>query len=401
MRKNLRNLMILMLLLVFAATGLFANGSEEKEVGVTDDSITLGTFQAMSGPLAVIGVPVADGLRAYFEHVNANGGVHGRRIELIIADDQFNPKNTVIETTRLVESDNVFAMVCGLGTGGNLAVMDYLETNKVPFVYQASGSSKLAVPPKEYIFPVQPNYLVEGNVMVRYLAEERGMKNIAIVYRNAEDGKEEYESVKDTIAKVGATLVHAVSVDPAATDFSTEITAIAAADPDAIIVMTFGGQTANFVKQAKQYGLTKQLYLLSYPNASVTFFSLAGEAGEGVETMAWVDVDFTDADYEPFKMWQEFKGDESLPNAFALAGMVAAEVFVEALERTGRDLTRENFIHTLEGFDDWSGAIAQGISYKPYDAEDDSCRLGKQSMYVLRAENGTWVRGADWIYYKE
>jgi branched-chain amino acid transport system substrate-binding protein len=400
MKKLFKGVFVAALLCVLSAAA-FAGGQQEAVTGVTDDEITIGTFQAMSGPVASIGVPVANGLEAYFNHVNANGGVYGRQINLIIADDQFNPGKTTVEVKRLVESDGVFAMIAGLGTGGNLAVMDYLNDGGVPFVYQASGSSKLAVPPKEFIFPVQPNYLVEGNVMVRYLAEEKKAKRIAIVYRNAEDGIEEYESVKKAMKLYDAELVEAIAVDPTATDFATEINKLNAAKPDAIIVMLFNPQTPPFVKQAKQYGITEPTYLLSYPNASVTFMALAEEAAENVECMAWVDVDFTDEDFEPFKIYQETQGEGVIPNAFAVAGMVAAELFVEALTIAGPSLSRESLVKALEGFNDWNGQLGKGISYKSYDADDNTCRLGKQSMYVLKVKESVWVRHADWIYYAD
>ena len=278
--------------------------------------------------------------------------------------------------------------------------MDYVNESGVPFVYQASGSSRLAVPPKEFVFPVQPNYLVEGNVAVRYLAETKGAKKIAIVYRNAEDGKEEYESVKEAIKLYDAELVEAIAIDPTATDFATEINKLSAADADAVIVMLFNPQTPPFVKQAKQYGITEPTYLLTYANAAVTFMQLAEEAAEGVECMAWVDVDFTDEDFEPFLIYQEtFPGE--IPNAYALAGMVAAELFVHALDMAGENLSRADLVDALEKLNDWSGDLGKGITYGEYSADDNTCRLGKQSMYVLKVKDGVWEHEADWVYYQD
>lgn len=407
--KRLSKGLLAAMLFCLLTTAVFANGQQEAAsegiigdtTGVNEDSIKLGTFQAMSGPVASIGVPVANGLEAYFNHVNANGGIYGRQIELIIADDQFNPGKTTVEVKRLVESDDVFALVAGLGGPGNLAVMDYINEAGVPYIYQACGSSRLAVPPKEYIFPVQPNYLVEGNVMVRYLAEIKDAKRIAIVYRNDEDGNAEYDSVKSAMDLYDAELVEAIAVDPTATDFATEINRLSAADPDAVIVMMFNPQTPPFIKQAKQYGITEPTYLLSYPNASVTFMTLAEEAAEGVECMAWVDVDFTDTEFEPFKIYQETHGEDEIPNAFAVAGMVAAELMVESLTLAGPELTREALVDALEGLNDWSGQLGKGITYGEYSADDMTCRLGKQSMYVLKVEEGMWAYHEDWIYYAD
>jgi len=135
------------LLSVLLFLGLFV--SIFAEVGVYNDKVVIGTFQALSGPYAVIGQEMTKGMKAYFNWVNNRGGVYGRKIELIVADDQLNPAKTVVEVKRLVEQDKVFAIVGGLGTYGCLAVIDYLEQNKVPFVYQGAGTSKLVVPPKK------------------------------------------------------------------------------------------------------------------------------------------------------------------------------------------------------------------------------------------------------------
>ncbi|MFW6263749.1 MAG: ABC transporter substrate-binding protein, partial [Thermotogota bacterium] len=117
------------LLIVLVAVMIFSTAfsAENSTNGITDDSVKIGSFQALSGALAFIGVSMNKGMEAYFNWINENGGVHGREIDLIAVDDQFVPSKTVIEVKRLVEQDKVFAIVGGLGTPGCLAVMDYLN----------------------------------------------------------------------------------------------------------------------------------------------------------------------------------------------------------------------------------------------------------------------------------
>ena len=393
------------LLLTALIIPAFATGTQESVPvpGVTDTAIKIGTFQAMSGPVAIIGTSVAKGMQAYFEYINKQGGINGRKIELIIADDQFNPAKTVVETRRLVENDGVFAMVGCLGTPGVLAVMDYLQDSEVPFVYQGSGATQLAIPPKYWVFPFQPNYLVEGNVMVRYLVETKKFTKLGMIYRNAEDGKDSYNSVMNTIKMFpGVEMVRAVAVDPTATDFSAEIQRLAAAEPEAIIVTLFAPQTANYLKQSiQQFGLKKPLYLLNYANPDPTTIAATGaDVIEGVEAMAWVQVDFTQADFPPFKWYQDLHGQGQLPNAFAVAGMIAAELFCEGVSRAGRNLTREDLVKGLESMTDWSGILAKDTLYKPYNENDITCRLGKQRMYPLVVKKGVWEIAGDWVEYK-
>ncbi|HOO74086.1 MAG: ABC transporter substrate-binding protein [Thermotogae bacterium] len=369
------------------------------ETGVSYNEIKVGSFQAMSGAVALIGQNMAKGMQAYFNYVNDNGGVNGRKINLIIADDQFNPAKTTVEVKRLVESDGVFAMVGGLGTPGCLAVMDYLNTSKVPFVYQGSGSSLLAIPPKQYVFPVQPNYTLEGNIVINHLIKDKNAKRIAVIYRNADDGKEFYASAKKAMEANGMKFAAELAVNTTANDFSTELTKLIAARVDGIALMVFSPQSANFVKQARQYGLKSQPIVMSYANSDVTFITLAGEAAEGVEAMAWVNVDFSNPDLQSLRIFEKYYNE--IPNAYAIAGMIAAETFTEGVIRAGKNLTRESLVKALETLDKWTGMVAHEITYKPYSPTDETSRLGKQSMYVLQVQNGTWVNASDWIEYTE
>jgi branched-chain amino acid transport system substrate-binding protein len=388
-----------MFLLVLFVVSSFA------EVGVTDDKILVGTFQAMSGPVAGIGRPMAQGMQAYFNYINENGGIYGREIELIVADDQFNPAKTVVEVRRMVEQDGVFAIVGGLGTPGILAVQDYLNNNKVPFVYQGGGSIEFSLPPKKYIFPVQPNYIVEGNIVINYLVEQ-GHERIAIVYRNAEDGQEFSESAVGTLKSLGMEPVANIAVDPFKSDFTPEVTRLLSARPDAVAVMLFLPQSVGLVRQAKQYGMTDQRYLLTYSNADETYLQLAGEAGDGVEVMAWVAVDFTNPQEPAIQIYQKYYNQ--IPNAYAIAGMIAAEVFVEGVKRAGPDLTREKLVEALETLDNWKGNYItlgdenHGLTYKPVSQGFDS-RMGMTSMYVLKSvltEYGlVWDFASNWMNY--
>ncbi|BBE31533.1 lipoprotein [Tepiditoga spiralis] len=364
---------------------------------ITDNEIKVGSFQALSGPVAFIGQPMTNGMKAYFNYINDNGGIYGRKINFIVADDQFNPAKTTVEVKRLVENDKVFAIVGGLGTPGCLAVMKYLNDSKIPFVYQGSGSSLLAIPPKKYIFPVQPNYTLEGNIVINHLIKDKHAKKIAIVYRNADDGKEFLNSAKKALEKNGMEPVVNIAINPTANDFSTEMTKLIAARPDSIAVMLFNPQTINFVKQAKQYGLKNQNYILTYANADITFIKYAGSAAENVEAMAWVDVDFSNTDLQVFKIYQKYY--KELPNAYAIAGMIAAETFVEGLKRAGINLTTENFIMGMESIHKWNGVAAHEITYDKLNNENS--RMGKESMYVLKVKNGIWVKASDWINYSK
>lgn len=393
--KKIVSMLFVVILLVFG----FA------EAGVTEKEILVGTFQAMSGPVAPIGRPMAQGMQAYFNYINEQGGIYGRKINLIIADDQFNPAKTVVEVRRMVEQDGVFAIVGGLGTPGILAVEGYLNNRGVPFVYLGGGSIEFSLPPKKYIFPVQPNYIVEGNIIVNYLVEQ-GHKRIAVVYRNAEDGQEFSKSAVGTLKNLGMQPVANIAVDPLKTDFTSEITQLLATKPDAIAMCLFMPQSVTFVRQAKQFGMTSQRYVMSYANSSESYIELAGDAAEGVEVTAWVFVDFANPEDNAIQIYQKYYN--AIPDAYAIAGMIAAEVFVEAVTRAGPNLTREGLVAALETFDNWRGHFIalgdenHGLTYK--DISQFDARMGVTSMYIMKVadteEYGLiWTVASPWMSY--
>lgn len=383
---------------------VFGGGQQEGSPGVSEDEILIGSTQALSGPVASIGTPLAEGMQAYFAHVNKEGGIHGRKVNLQVADDQFDPSSTTTLTRRMVERDGVFAMVGSLGSPNVLAVMDYLNDGGVPFVYQGGGATELAVPPKEYVFPFQPNYLLEGNLMVNYMVEELGHKRLGVLYRAAEDGQNAYDSMMETIEMYpDAEIVEAISVESGDTDFSTAISRFESADVDGVMTVLFRPQSDQFLEQAYEFGLTEPTKLLTYANADQTLIdALGADVMENVQSMAWVLADFDNPDFPPWQWYAEYVEEEgAVPNAYGVAGMVAAEIFTEAAKRAGEDLTREALVEALESMNGWDGYLALGVTYGKYDPNDTTCRLGKQSMYVMEVQNGEWYPVSEWIEYKD
>ena len=370
--------------------------THEKSPGVTNNEVVIGTFQALSGPVAPIGIAMTHGMQAYFNMINEQGGIYGRKINLIVRDDQFNPAKTVLETKRLVEQDHVFAIVGGLGTPGCLAVMDYLEKNKVPFIYQGSGSSKFAYPPKKYIFPVQPNYLNEGQIMVKYAVETLKANRIAVIYEDDDIGNEGAAGVKKGIEEFGGELVASIGFPVTETDFTSYVLKLQQAKPDVVIIYALLKPATSILKTAKSLGLDTK-FITTYPNADPIFILLAGDAANGVYVAAWVDITNTkDPGVMKFltTMHKYFPKEKGI--AYAAAGWIAAEVFTEALRRAGAPPTRDRLIWALETFKHWNGDLAKDITYTPTD------RAGKHSMYFLRVIDGQFKKVSGWIdIYKE
>jgi len=188
----------------------------------------------------------------------------------------------------MVEEDKVFAIVGGLGTPGCLAVMDYLNEKAVPFVYQGSGVSALAIPPKKYVFAVQPNYTNEGQIFVKYIVDDLKLNKIALLYRDDDAGREGSVGVDQGINKFGGELVVKTPFPGTETDFTSYLLKVKQSGAEALIVYepTDSAIASNILKTAKSLGLTQKIFL-PYSHAGIV--AAAGEAAENVYITGWVD----------------------------------------------------------------------------------------------------------------
>lgn len=388
--KKFRMKKMALTLIIISSLVFSLSFSGAAEVGVKEDEILIGSFVALSGPVAAIGTPLANGMRAYFTELNANGGINGRKIRIIIEDDGFVPSKTVSAVRKMVEKDKVFAIVGGLGSNNCLAVMDYLVKKKVPFVYPASGATKLGFPAKENIFVVQPNYRTEGKVIAKFIYDKFTDKKIAFIHDDSEIGKEGAKYTAANLAVYNIEAVADVTFPTNNVDFSSYVLKLKEAGAEFVVYHGTVAAAASIRKEAVNIGYDFDM-IVNYALADPVMFALAGDAWEGVYSTAWLPPLAPDAPgvsnfYETYsKHYPEAGGF-----AYAAAGWVAAEVFTEAIRRCGDEVTYDNLIQALESMDNWNGDLARNVGYAP------NKRSGVTDMMILQAKDGGYVEASDW-----
>ena len=393
--KRILALLCVGILAVMMAVGVTAAAVP----GITDNQVVVGAFQDQSGAAAVVGINMRKGMEAYFNWVNAQGGVNGRKIKFIVEDDGFQAARAIAATKKLVEQDKVFALVGTLGTPGVAATIDYIMEKQIPSIYQGSGISALAFPPKKYIFPVQPNFISEGRIVATYVVENLKMKRVAVACEQTDIGTEGLRGVREQLAMYKMEPVEVVNFGAADVDFSSQILKLMRAKPDAVIISSTLKPAAGFLKQAKVMGLDAQ-FLTTYVNADpIQMPALAGDACVGLIAPGWVPVLGNDVDSVRYLEIYQATYPKEMPSAFAAAGFIAGEVFCEGLRRAGKNPTREGLIAAMESLRDWDGIMAKGISYTP------EFRSGKASMYFMRFAKPKFEEGSvevisDWIKLK-
>ena len=236
--------------LALAVAAPLALAGSSADPGVTSTSILLGGTSPLTGPAASY-ASVARGAKAYFDSINAKGGVAKRKIEYDIVDDAYNAAQTVQGVRRLVEQDKVFAVFNTLGTESNLAIRDYLNQMKVPQLFAASGATTWGRDAAKYPWTIgfQPSYAAEGFVYGRYVAQSMKKAKIAVLFQNDDYGKDLLAALKSGLGRSGSKVVAAEPYQVTSPDVGSQIAKLKASGANVLAIFA----TPTFAIQAYVY----------------------------------------------------------------------------------------------------------------------------------------------------
>lgn len=364
-----------------------SQNEKSAQQGVTDDEILIGLSAPQTGPLAVYDA-FRKGLDAYFQHVNENGGVHGRELKLIAYDDQYQPAKAVPFAKRLTEDDKVFLVTGNMGTAALQATRDIFLKNEVPMLMSGSGITPFVEPPvKGWYGSTMMNYEIEAKIMLDYAINELGAKKIAVAYQNDDFGKTPTNALKEALKDYpDVELVAEVTYLPQDTEFSSQAQKLEQAKPDTVF---------NFGVMAPVVNLKKALYKIGFDDINYVVCSVAGGDTRAFELAGgdiWdgtysggVLTNIDDDENEKIKFFKEqFK--KAYPNdditGIAQNGFADAQLVVEALDRAGEDLTWDKFHEALYSFDNWDGSMYTDISFS------ENNHYGLTKMFMTKAQNG-------------
>jgi branched-chain amino acid transport system substrate-binding protein len=366
--------------------------------GVTDTEVLIGGWGPQSGPAAAYGT-IDRVIDAYFKKVNSEGGVNGRQIKFIYQDDAYQASMTQTVVKKMVEQDKVFALLAGLGTANNLAVMDYLVQNGVPHLAPATGTSFIANPLKRPIFALQTNYQVEATLVTRYAADSLGAKKIAVFYQDDAFGKEGLDAITTVAKAKSKEVVAQVSYQATDKDFSSQALKLQQSGADTVIFWSVPGPTGAILQAISDIGYKPTLLLSAVAN-DPSLFKLSANTIDGAWTSAWLpdvtDPAANDPKITAFKDFMAKWAPKETPGGFAASGYAEAQLMVEGLKRAGKDLTRESFVKALETLDNWKDGLTFSVSYSPTNHQ------GQNSVYFMQAsaKDSRFVKKSDFIEYK-
>lgn len=367
-----------------AALSLLCGSAALAENGVTPDTVVLGQSVALTGPAASLGIEMRDGAKVYFEHVNANGGVHGRKIELRTLDDGYEPSRTAPNTRKLIDEDRVFALFGYVGTPTSAAALPIFTQAKVPFFGAFTGAELLRDPFNRYIFNVRASYYDETEKIVEQLVST-GSKNIAVFYQNDAYGQAGLAGVQRAMTRRNLKIPVTATVERNTVEVAAAVKTIHAARPDAVVMISAYKSCGEFIRQMKQAGSAAQFYNVSFVGSKALAADL-GKDGLGVAISQVMPFPWG-ASVPVVKEYQQLmaKAGHKEFTFSTVEGFIAAKVFVEGLRRAGRDLTRDRFIAALEKMENADvGGFYVSFSPKNHNASKfvDLTIIGRDSKFL-------------------
>lgn len=384
----MKKLVQLLVILLLAGSLAACTTTEQGEVaqGVTDNEILIANCAATSGAYAPVGNPFIAGIQAYLDMVNEDGGIGGRKITFLHQDDEFDAAKGKACLQTMVEDEKVFAIVGHFGTPVVAATLPDLKEWGIPTVYFATGIGQLfnanATGPDRVLFPVQPIYVTEGEVMVARGVGDYNAKKIGVIYTNDDAGKDMLKGAEQRAKALGVELV-SEQVAAGATDVSAAVTSILSKDVDFIVGAAIQGTIPTIVKALAAQGNTANV-ITTYVNVAPAISAqVADDIAGKFELLGNGWVSFTqDSAVAELAVYQEWISEEYALNAYAITGWIAAHFFTEGLRnmKDGAVLNWDNYMDALE---------SKPIN-NPFGGEinfANGSRTGTQVMNLSRVKN--------------
>jgi len=363
--------------------------------GITATTITIGSHQPLTGPAAPGYSEIAPASAAYFAYVNAHGGVYGRKIVYKYLDDGYNPTNTAQVVRQLVLQDNVYAIFNGLGTPTHLAVLSFLNSQKVPDVFVASGCNCWDAPTADpETFGWQLDYIREGKILGQYVAKHFAGKKIAYFYQDDEFGMDGVKGLDDEIPK--SMVVSRQSYVDTNVNVAPQVAALRASGAQVVISFSIPAFTALLKLTSLKLGFSPTLVVSNVGSDPITLSGLlesfAKQGGSTVNGNALTAGIISDG-YAPsvgdtsnswvalFKKVHDQYDAKAPFDGNVLYGMGAAYTFVQAMLKAGRNPTRADLVSAI------NSGLPQGPLVAPF-AYSNSDHDGVTGAYIGIINNG-------------
>src|ERR1700719_29631 len=381
---------------LLAASSSGALAQKKYDTGATDTEIKVGNIIPYSGPASAYGV-IGKTEAAFFNKVNAEGGINGRKINFISYDDAFSPPKTVEQARKLVESDGVLLIFQSLGTPTNNAIRQYMNLKKVPQLFVATGATQFG-DRKSFPWTMgwQPTYQTEGRIYAKYIMQNLPQGKIGILYQNDDSGRDYVKGLKDGLGAEAAKrmIVAELPYDPSEPTVDSQIVTLRTMGADIFFNESSPKFAAQAIRKAAEIGWKPVQFLASISNSVGSVLKPAGlENAKGILSTNYLK-DPTDPawkDDPAIKEWAAFMDkyfpDGDKTSTFSVYGYAPAQTVRQALKQCGDELTRENVMKQAASLKDLElGLLLPGITINT--SPTDYFPIEQMQMSRFNGEHG-------------
>jgi branched-chain amino acid transport system substrate-binding protein len=382
------------LVLVFSASGAIA------EPGVSDKEILVGGSLDLTGPAAFMGQGVNRGVKLYFSKVNAEGGIHGRKLTFMAEDDGYVVAKTVANYKKLTMKDKVFCMLGSTGSVGPKALIPYLAEDKIPMLGPYGYTSAMFRPPVRYLFNIYSTCEDHARILMDFVKANLKLEKprIGILAEDNEIGEDTIRGAKMQMAKYGWGEPEIELYKRSAIDFSSQVLRLKGKNVDVLFFPVIVSHGVSILKECQKIDFTP--YLFGAPTMTdLKFLEKAGESafyGKGQRSFSTqVDERGDDTGAKEFQQaLAKYDPENKGPNSFNLFGYGIAKVLCEGMKRAGKDLTREKLVKALETLKAYETGIFPPVTY----GKDN--RRGTDAARILKVDKQKkdFVIETDWLY---
>ena len=358
----------LMAMAVFAAaaamTATAANAEKKYDPGASDAEIKIGNTMPYSGPASSYGV-IGKTEAAYFNKVNAEGGINGRKINFISYDDAYSPPKAIEQARKLVEGDEVLFLFQPLGTPSNSAIQKYMNAKKVPQLFVATGATKWG-DPKNFPWTMgwQPNYQSEGRIYAKYILDHFPSSKIAVFWQNDDAGRDQVKGLRDGLGDKANMIIADKSYEVSDPSIDSQIVALHDSGADIFFSWAAPKGSAQAIRKVGELGWKPKFFLANVSTSVAGVLKPAGiEFAKDIISTAYLK-DPTDPAWKDdpgVKTWREFMDkyypDGDKTNNNNIYGYAAAQTMVQVLKQCGDELTRENVMKQAASLKNFSSDV--------------------------------------------
>ncbi|MGR4870513.1 ABC transporter substrate-binding protein [Variovorax sp. LARHSF232] len=367
-------------------------GAQQSQ-GVSKDEIRVGSIQDLSGPIAGYGKQARNGMQLRVDEVNEQGGINGRKLKLLVEDSAYDPKKAVLAAQKLVNQDKIFIMVGHIGTAHNMAAMPIqFEKNVVNF-FPLTGAREMYEPVHKLKYALLATYYDQMRLVLPKVVKDKGAKKVCTIYQDDEFGLEVQRGAEAGLKTVGMEVTEKTSFKRGATDFSSQVAKMKAANCDLVVLGTIIRETIGTVAESRKTGFNPT-FLGSSAAYSDLIHKLGGKAVEGVYATHTVQNPYLDEASQPLRFWAnkyKTKFNED-PTVFSAYGYSIVDAFVNAAQKAGPNLSTDSFIKAMDGM-----TIDPDIFGSPKATFSATKRLGSDLSRLSQIQDGKWKVVSDYV----